>query len=255
MKTCLFYLFHVFYVPYLLALTAFYFFPIFPAFVGWFCLSGKGRFDDAMRHLSQYFGRYLLRLSWPWIRVRTVGFERFPSDSPCVVVCNHRCYLDIFFSALAPRTNLLVAVRSWPLRIPFLGWFMRHAQYLDIETTPIDTILADSEQRTRQGVSYLIFPEGHRSRDGRLQRFRSGAFRIAAQNNLPVVPFCIEGTEKVAPYGHLLPQSAEVRIEILDPIRPDTFPEEKRALLLRRHVENAFRAHLGEPMVTGPPED
>ncbi|HNY26935.1 MAG TPA: lysophospholipid acyltransferase family protein [Candidatus Sumerlaeota bacterium] len=251
MKTCLFYLFHAFYVPYLLALTLLYFFLFFPAIVAGYCLIGRDHLDDAMRRMAQFYGRYLLRLSWPWIRLRTVGFERFPSGGPCVVVCNHRCYLDIFFSALIPQTNLLVAVRSWPLRIPFMGWFMRRAGYLDVETLSMDTLLSHSEAMIKRGVSYLFFPEGHRSRDGRLQRFRSGAFRIAAQNNLPVVPFCIEGTEKVAPYGRLLPRPAEVRIEILDPIRPDTFPEEKRALLLRRHVENVFRAHLGEELVSG----
>jgi 1-acyl-sn-glycerol-3-phosphate acyltransferase len=255
MKTCFFYLFHVFYVPYLLALTLLYFFLFFPAIVAGYCLIGRDRLDDAMRRMSQYYGRYLLRLSWPWIRVRTTGFERFPAREACVVVCNHRCYLDIFFSALVPRTNLLVAVRSWPLRIPFMGWFMRRARYLDVETISMESVLSDSDTQIGRGVSYLFFPEGHRSRDGRLQRFRSGAFLIAARNNLPVVPCCIEGTERVAPYGRLLPRSSEVRIEILEPVRPDAFPEEKRALLLRRHVENVFRAHLGEQLITGIPEE
>ena len=139
-----------------------------------------------------------------------------------------------------------IAVRSWPFGIPLMGWFMRLGRYMEMEADRIEEVLKDCARDSQRGLSFLFFPEGHRSRDGRVQRFRSGAFLIADACDLPVVVTCIQGSEKVAPIGRLMIAPGCVRIEILGIIEPDRFAGPKRALRLRREAERMIREHLGE---------
>ncbi|MGB2984502.1 MAG: lysophospholipid acyltransferase family protein [Phycisphaerae bacterium] len=219
----------------------------FLVLLGVFLLLRRGSLEDAWRLHNWRFGAYMIRLFWPMIRVRRRGLEHVPSDVPVMVVANHRSFFDIFFFGLVPRRNITTLVRSWPFRLPVLGWFMRAAGYVDIERLSFDDVVATVERLAARGVSSLCFPEGHRSPDGRLQRFRSGAFRMAAACNLPVVPVCMTGTEQLFKPGCCSPiKPVHVDIEIMPAVNPASFPCEHRALKLRRHVERAFRLRLGE---------
>jgi len=238
---------NLFYLPYILLLTLLCLLVVFPLFLAGFFLLRKGRWDDAMRCAIWAYGRTVVTLSWPLVRTRRTGAENIPRGSSCVLVCNHRSYLDIMFSSLLPVANVVVAARAWPLGLFLVRWFTRHARYIDIESRPLEEILEESRRIVARNIPFLFFPEGHRSRDGRLQRFRSGALRVAVENDLPVVPVLLTGTERTAPVGRFLPDfTATVCMEILPPVHPSSFPAEKRALKLRRRVESIFREHLGE---------
>ncbi|HUT25396.1 MAG TPA: lysophospholipid acyltransferase family protein [Sumerlaeia bacterium] len=211
-----------------------------------FVAAGRGDFEDAMRIHNCLFGRYVLFFARPLVRVRCSGLGKVPREGPVVLVFNHRCYADVFFTSLQPRANTNIAVRAWPFRLPVLGRFMRGAGYIDFETTSMDEILEKTRDQAKRGVSFLFFPEGHRSRDGQLQPFRSGAFRLAAEHGLPVVPICLAGTEKMVPFGAFMIRPARVDLDVLTPLYPADFPEERRALRMRRETERMFRRYLGE---------
>ncbi len=211
-----------------------------------FLLGRRGRFGDAMRAHNARYGVFLSRILWPVARVSRSGVENIPSAGPVMVVYNHRSAADPLFTPLALPANVAMLVRAWPFRLPLLGWHMRLAGYIDVESTPFDEVSRHVRALSARGVGWVAFPEGHRSRDGRLQRFKSGPFVLAADADMPVLPVCVTGTEKLCRPGSPLLRPARVHLEILPLVYPASFPAEKRALKLRRHVESIFREQLGE---------
>ncbi len=229
------------------ALLAVLFEVCFFLFLAIFLMLRRGSFEEACRFHNWGIGAYMVRMFWPILRIRRRGFEQFPASGPVVVIANHRSFFDIFFFGFIPRRNIIVFVRSWPFRLPILGSYMRAAGYIDVEHLTFDEVLARVQRLAGRGVSLLCFPEGHRSRDGRLQRFQSGAFRIAAECGLPVVPVCIQGTENIFRPSFCTPfNPARVVMEMLPTVDPTSLPCENTALKLRHSVEEAFKARLGE---------
>jgi len=216
-----------------------------PFFLAGFLLLGKGRFDDAMRIQNVRYGAFLARSLRPILRIRSCGIENVP-DGPVMLMVNHRCSFDIMFMCLVAPPNLCVLLRTWPLKLPVMGWFMRRGRYVDVERSEIGEMIAVVKEFAARGVSWVCFPEGHRSRDGRLRRFRSGGFILAVESGLPIVPVCIAGSERFCPPGSVVFRPATVNIEVLPAIDPASFPDKRRALKVRRHVEQVFKEHLGD---------
>lgn len=237
------YILNLFYVTYLLLASTF-FLLLLPLFIIGLSLT-KNFGADAFRIYNHLYGVFLIKISWPILRIDREGLSNLPDNSSCVVVVNHRSTLDIFFASLFTPANTTIFVRSWPFRIWLFKWFMRSAGYIDIENTPLKDFL-DSEGMYlyKKKVSFVLFPEGHRSRDGKLQRFQSGAFLTATSLDIPVIPVLLTGTEIFLPMNRPVISPAKVNIKILPPIYPSSFPEDKRALKLRRHVETIFREQL-----------
>ncbi len=217
-----------------------------PLYLLGFFLLKQGRLDDAMRIHNRLYGYMIVKASYPLVRVRRTGSQHIKGNTPCVVVINHRSFADIFLCSMIPILNMTVFVRSWPFRLFVFGWYMRLARYMDIETAAMHEITEYVDELSSRGVSMLMFPEGHRSRDGKLQRFHSGAFHIAADHDLPVIPVCITGTENLTSLHKRLIRPTKVLVEILPPVYPETFPEHRRALKMRRAVEKMYREHLDE---------
>jgi 1-acyl-sn-glycerol-3-phosphate acyltransferase len=92
-------------------------------------------------------------------------------------------------------------------RIPVFGWAMKRAGYIAIDRdNPREALKAieESARKIREGTTVLIFPEGHRSRDGRLQPFMKGGFSLASRAGVPVVPLAIRGSYALQPAGSIL---------------------------------------------------
>lgn len=235
-----------FYFIYLLILSiiyeCFFLFLIFPFLI----VLKKGRIDDVMRIHNWAFGRFVVRCSWPLVRIRLKGTENFPKKQPVVFVFNHRSYVDILFTTFVNIPNLMVMVRSWPFKLKLFKLYMLGAKYIDIEKISSEGLSSAGREMTARKVSFVFFPEGHRSRDGKILQFRLGAFMVAAENNLPIVPVCITGTEKVAtksfPYFH----PARVDINILPSVEPGIFQGERQVRNMCKHVENMYKQSLGQ---------
>lgn len=236
---------NVIYFLYILLATLFYHILVFPLFIIVFRLFRNGCFDDAFRFSNHLFGNFLVRISWPLIRIKCIGRERILNNTPCIVVVNHRSTVDIFLCPIFIPGNTTVFVRSWPFKLLFVGWFMRHAGYIDCEKTDV-SLLVECRNLYERGVSFLFFPEGHRSRDGKLQPFRSGAFITAVELDIPVVPVRMTGTEKLLSMSDHILRPAVINIEILPAVHPSSFPVERRAVKLKKHVESLVKECLNE---------
>lgn len=247
MNRFLAYFFQCLYLFYLTLATILFHLFAFPFILLLFMTLNKGRMDDAVRFSIHLYGSFVVRISWPLVRIRCIGRENIPVAAPCIVVVNHRSTPDMFFAPFFTPKNTVVFVRSWPFRLWFFGWFMRRAGYIDIEKMGLNEFIeGKGRELYERGLSFLFFPEGHRSRSGKLQPFRSGAFLTAVEFNIPVVPVCITGTEKFLPINDPLVRPAKINIEILPPVHPSTFPVERRSVKLKKHVESLIREHLNE---------
>ncbi|MCI0569705.1 MAG: 1-acyl-sn-glycerol-3-phosphate acyltransferase [Myxococcaceae bacterium] len=162
----------------------------------------------------------------PGFRVEVVGLERLgPGQGPYVLCPNHQSFADVPLLLMALPQFKFIA--KTPLFwTPPLGLQMRLAGYVEAsrgEAGGAERVLARSIAWLRRGVHVLVFPEGTRSPDGRVQRFGQGPFALAQRAGVPVVPVAVMGTRKLVPKGDFrfdFSEAGNVRIEILEPIPP-----------------------------------
>ncbi len=233
--------------PLLVAWTLFglLFSPLF--FLLWYGVTRWSRAKIA-RHFIWLYGRGWMLIVAPFVSFRRRGFGReYRRCTPCIYVINHLSFFDTYCMALQPVSDIAFAVRAWPFRRLF--WytaFMRMARYLDVEGSGFGASLEQAREIIDAGGSILFFPEGHRSRDGNLQRFYSGAFLLAVKLNLPLVPICITGTDKLLPPGTFRLRPARVKMQALPPVDPAEFSGEEAHLLMRRKVKEMMLIKLKE---------
>lgn len=194
--------------------------------------------DVALRILIHNYGYGCCAIMKALVPLRvSVFFGHIPE--PCIIIPNHQSFFDPYCLGVLPIKNLVFAVRSWPFRIPLYGPMMRRAGYLNAETMDADALFREAKALLQSGCTIIMYPEGTRSPDGALGRFRAGAFKLAMETGVPIVPLCMDGTGKVFPKGQRFGQIAPVRISLLQPVLPQDFAQYGEAghLRLRRHVK------------------
>ena len=150
-----------------------------------------------------------------------VGAEHAAGTAPRIFLANHLSTLDIWVMAAAlPVTTRFVSKRSvfW---IPVLGQAMAVAGFIPIDRGDRGRAiqsLGRAADVVRGGASVILFPEGTRSRDGRLARFKRGAFHLALQAGVPVVPVAISGTFQVVRPRSIVVTPGPVRVTFGEPI-------------------------------------
>ncbi|UCF67120.1 MAG: 1-acyl-sn-glycerol-3-phosphate acyltransferase [Acidobacteriota bacterium] len=155
------------------------------------------------------------------IRVRVSGLAHVRDTRPAVVVGNHTSHLDTYlFAKLIPRPIRVVAKASL-FKIPFMGQAMRAAGAVPVHRTgdagDIDRV-DRLRSELREGARLVFFPEGTRSRDGRLRRFKKGAFVTAIQEQVPIVPMVIIGAHLRHPADSIRFYPGEVEVHFLEPV-------------------------------------
>ena len=197
-----------------------------------------------IRHLINIHGYGLVIMVSPFVRFQGEGFSGI--KRPCILVVNHLSFFDSYFISTLPFHDIIFAVGAWPFKMYWYTLFMRLARYLDVETSDWnDVIRTCTDSFAKQGT-VLFFPEGHRSRTGMLQPFYSGAFRLAQETGVPIVPLCITGTDVMLPPGHFALHPAVVRLNVLDPVNPSDYPGKAGLAELRNEVRKRMALKLEE---------
>lgn len=114
---------------------------------------------------------------------------------PAVIIANHQSFIDILLM-LSLTPNLVMVTNSWVWHSPFFGRIVRGADFLHAQDG-FDALARTLEEKVRDGYSVMIFPEGTRSEDGRVGRFRKGAFCLAERLGLDILPVVLYGTGMV----------------------------------------------------------
>jgi 1-acyl-sn-glycerol-3-phosphate acyltransferase len=182
----------------------------------------------------------------PLWRVRVGGREKLPWRGAAVIVANHLSLLDILVVYGLFRPFKWVA-KAELFRLPIVGWNMAMNDYVRVwrgDPESAREMMAHCRAHLASGAPVLVFPEGTRSRDGRLQPFRDGAFRLALEARCPVFPIAISGTYDSLPKtGVILRQGMHAHVQVLDPISPADHPSLEA---LRDAVRDALVAALPE---------
>jgi len=200
--------------------------------------------DRVMRWFIWLYGRGWLLLMSPFVRFRREQMEQIEVGKPYLFVVNHFSFFDTYCMALLPVHDVTFALRSWPFQMFWYSCFMRLARYLDVEGSSWEKTLSNCQCAFDAGGTVLFFPEGHRSRDGRLQRFYSGAFKAAISTGVPLVPLCIDGTDQLLSPGRKLLRPCHIQLRALEPIDSSEFSEENGHLRLRKLVKGRMAAAL-----------
>jgi 1-acyl-sn-glycerol-3-phosphate acyltransferase len=154
------------------------------------------------------------------VRVDVAGLDRLQSGRTYVFVANHQSHYDtpILFSSL-PYQLRVIAKESLG-RFPFIGWHLRRTGHMLVDRSRPDRakVFGWASRLTANGLSLFVFPEGTRSRDGRVARFKGGSFYLAMEAGLPVVPLSIVGSRHVMLKGRLATYPGRVRLVVHAPI-------------------------------------
>lgn len=181
----------------------------------------------------------------PLWHARFSGRSRVPWRGPAVLVANHLSTLDILVVYGLFRPFKFVA-RADLFRVPAVGWNMRMNDYVPLvrgDRESIRKMMEHCRAHLARGSPVLIFPEGTRSRDGHLQPFKLGAFRLAAEAGVPIIPIAISGTSEALPKaGLVMTGRMDARVQVLEPI-----PASSDSDALRQAAHAAIAAALPEP--------
>ena len=167
---------------------------------------------------ARTWSRLILRTTG--VRVDVVGLERLVPGRTYVFVANHQSIYDIPILFWSLPYQLRIIAKESLGRFPFLGWHLRRTGHMLVDRRRPDraAIFAWASRLTSQGLSLIVFPEGTRSPDGRLGRFKGGSFYLALEAGLPVVPISVVGSRHVMLKGRLATYPGDVRLIVHDPI-------------------------------------
>lgn len=202
--------------------------------------------------LPMWFARRAWSPSCLWVAGARVDVMRLPAlpDGPLIFACNHESALDIWaLVAKLPRTVRFIAKREL-FRIPIFGWYLAIGGHIPVDRQNHTRAIASLRRAgatVRAGTSLIVFPEGTRSRDGRVHPFKKGPFVVAMEAGVPVIPVAISGAGRITPKKRIAVEPGVIRIGVGDPLRPSDFPG-KDALLVevRRRVIALHRAIGGQ---------
>jgi len=179
-----------------------------------------------------FWGGHYVFINPMW-RFELAGKEKLTPGQAVVFCANHQSSGDIpvLFATMLPFK--FVSKHS-NFRAPFLGWNMYLNRYVRLvrgDSSSAATMIADCKKWLDRGVSVMMFPEGTRSRTGRMLPFKPGAFGLALQAKAPVVPIVVDGSLEAIPPDWVLRQRGivQVRVRVGAPIDGATFDGDPRA--------------------------
>ncbi len=156
------------------------------------------------------------------VRVSVRGRDNINKGTSYVFVANHQGAYDIFSIYGFLNHNFKWMMKIGLEKIPLVGFACRRAGHIFVDNSSpaaVRRTMADAEQQLKGGMSVVVFPEGSRTLDGKMHRFKRGAYQLAMEFQLPVVPITIDGAYSVMPRrGAKLPRPGHIILTIHKPI-------------------------------------
>lgn len=182
------------------------------------------------------------------VRVRVKGLERIPAGT-CIFAANHTSSADAPAVVWAIPRRVSILLKRSLFEVPIVGQAFLLAKFIPVDRFNRDSAIGSLEKAAeaiRAGQSFLIYPEGTRSPDGRLQEFKKGTAVMAIKSGAPVVPVACSGAHRVMEKRRLNIHPGEILVEFLDPIDPTGYTFEER---------DRFTARIHDALAAGLPPD
>ena len=179
------------------------------------------------------------------VRLKVVGTERVPPGT-CLFVANHTSSADAPAVVNAIPRRIAILLKKSLFQWPIVGQAFTLAHFIPVERSKHESAIASLEkaiEAMREGQSFLIYPEGTRSPDGRLQEFKKGAVVMAIKAGVPIVPVACSNAHRIMEKRSLVIHPGEVLVEFLAPIDATRYTFEQREEL-NQVVHDAMAAGL-----------
>jgi len=190
-------------------------------------------YSNATNSIVRFWARSLLQISG--IRIKVIGLDRIDPAQPYVFMSNHQSTFDIMTClAVLPGAARFLAKKEL-FRIPVFAQGMKAVGMISIDRSNSKRARASLDQAVEEiksGVSVIIFPEGTRTRDGKIQPFKKGGFILAIKGGIPIVPIVLTGAMQIMQKKNLNLQKGSITIELLDPVDTHNFSYNQRNELI-----------------------
>jgi 1-acyl-sn-glycerol-3-phosphate acyltransferase len=201
-------------------------------------------FDRRLRLLHLWTCFWASLYTWmvpPW-RIRIEGRENVRKDAAYMVVSNHQSQLDILV-AFRLFFHFKWVSKTEIFRVPLIGWNMMLNRYVRLkrgDRESVEQMLKECAVHLEEGSSIFMFPEGTRSFDGEIKTFKLGAFQLAREKKVPILPIVISGTDRALPkYSMKFTGVRKIYIRIFPEIPFAAFAKlsaEETALMVRQFM-------------------
>jgi 1-acyl-sn-glycerol-3-phosphate acyltransferase len=196
--------------------------------------------------IARVWGKIQLRMTGTQVTI--TGLENIDPRQSYILTSNHQSVFDIFaFLGYLPIQFRWIA-KAELFHLPFLGWAMTRIGYIPIEReSPKKAYrsMLRAAEKVKTGTSILIFPEGTRSPNGKLQPFKKGVFLIALKSQAPILPIAIRGTSRIMVKGDWRAYPGNVEIIVDRPLETAGLASEKEDTLSQK-VRGILMSHLQE---------
>ena len=182
------------------------------------------------------------------VRVHVRGRERIP-PGVCLFVANHTSSADAPAVVGAIPRRIAILLKESLFKWPIVGQAFLAAQFIPVNRSARESAISSVEKATealKAGQSFLIYPEGTRSPDGRLQEFKKGAVMMAIKAGVPIAPMVCCGAHRVMEKRSLVIHPGEILVDFLEPIDASKYSLEER---------DALNEHVHDVMAAGLPPD
>jgi 1-acyl-sn-glycerol-3-phosphate acyltransferase len=191
------------------------------------------RSGNPLHKIGRFWGKSILAGSR--VKVSVKGLSNIDLSVPYIYMANHQSNFDIpvLLGHLAVQFRWLAKVELF--KIPIFGRAMRKVGYISIDRYDRESAFKSLDvaaNKIKSGVSVLIFPEGTRSRDGKIRPFKKGGFVLAIDSGVPIVPVVITGTRAIMPKGKFRIYPGHVSMVIHKPIDTAAYSRETKEALM-----------------------
>ena len=196
---------------------------------------------------ARVWSRFILWLFT--IRVVTKGAEVIDRAHHYVYISNHASAFDIPAVVVGIPDDIRFVLKKELTRIPIWGWALKYGHYISIDRTKArDAMksLDEAARRMRDGASVILFAEGTRTRDGKLQPFKRGAFSLAVKAGNPIIPVTINHTFGILPRGSLRVHPADIELVFEKPIPVEAVLDREGEQRLMERVHEAVARNYVE---------
>ena len=218
------------------------FFPV--TFIIWLLVWPFDKEREIIHWILNWQSRILVWLLPIW-KIRIEGRNKGLIDTPFVIISNHQSILDILLiNCLRYRLKWISKIEN--MKLPVLGWYLRMAGYIVIDrgnTESKEEMMEKSFRCLKGGTSIMMFPEGTRSADCEIGFFKRGAFQLAINAQIPILPIVLDGSGGVLPkHGLIFTTGHKIRIKVFDPVKPESFNTEDPDILSQNFSNFMIRA-------------
>lgn len=175
----------------------------------------------------------------PFIHKKVINQYHETFEKPAIIIANHSSFIDILaMGMLSPKIIFLVS--DWVYNSPIFGGTVRKAGFYPV-SEGIEGGVEHLRQKVKEGYSLMVFPEGTRSESNQIKRFHKGAFYLAEEFNLDIVPVVIHGASEAIPKGDFVIHHSYLTLSILERITPDNLSFGKNYAERTKQISTFFK--------------